>query len=254
MISAEKIKKEFIRISRLGYLENVKSDINDGAAGNTFEYHLGVTENNLKEADYEGFEIKTKKWLGKSATPYSLFTLKPTYPLDGDNYMRENWGIYDKRYPTIKRFSTSIYANRWSNVYKKNMLRLEVSRTDKKLYMVYADLDLNILDKNIYWTFADLDNGSQKLKNMFLVNASVKNINGKNHFHYTDATILMDYIGHDKFINLLEEGLIRYDNRLGVHGPSTPHAGTPHNHGGGFRIGKSDIEKLFRTRIDVVAE
>jgi hypothetical protein len=132
MISAEKIKAEFIRISRLGYVENIKRDINDGAAGNTFEHHLGVTENNLKEADYDGFEIKTKKWLGKSATPYSLFTLKPSYPLDGDNYMRENWGVYDKRYPTIKRFSTSVFASRWCNVYKKNWLRLEVNRDEQK--------------------------------------------------------------------------------------------------------------------------
>ena len=28
----------------MGYVKNVKSDTNDGGAGNTFEYHLGVVE------------------------------------------------------------------------------------------------------------------------------------------------------------------------------------------------------------------
>ena len=41
------LKTEFKRIKSLGYIKNVKSDTNDGAAGNTFEYHLGVVENNL---------------------------------------------------------------------------------------------------------------------------------------------------------------------------------------------------------------
>ena len=46
----------------------------------------------------------------------------------------------------------------------------------------------------------------------------------------------MDYKGFNNFLNLLDEGLIRYDNRLGVHGPTTKLAGKPHNHGGGLRI------------------
>ena len=39
-IDSNKIKKEFSRIKNMDFLENVKSDINDGGAGNTFEYHL----------------------------------------------------------------------------------------------------------------------------------------------------------------------------------------------------------------------
>ena len=51
----QKIKSEFLRIKELGYLPNVKSDTNDGGAGNTFEHHLGVKENNLRDADFEQF-------------------------------------------------------------------------------------------------------------------------------------------------------------------------------------------------------
>ena len=79
-MNSDKIKQEFLRIKALGYLANVKTDFNDGAAGNTFETHLGVKENNLKEADFDNFEVKTKKTYLKSKSPISLFTLKPTYP------------------------------------------------------------------------------------------------------------------------------------------------------------------------------
>jgi hypothetical protein len=250
-MNIEKIKSEFIRIKSLGFLENVKSDANDGGAGNTFENHLGVTENNLKEADFEGFEVKTKKSYLKSKSPVSLFTLKPSHPADGDSFMRENWGIPDKRYPNVKRFSTSLYAHRWSLVYKKYNIRVEVNRTENKLYIVQADLNQNILNKSIYWSFDDLEQGTTKLKNMFLVDADMKSINGKDHFHYTNATILIDYKGHERFLQLIEEGLIRYDNRLGVYGPKTPHAGKPHNHGGGFRLDKKHIDKLYNTVIEV---
>ena len=59
---------------------------------NTFEYHLGVVENNLTNPE----KIKTKKTFTHSAI--SLFTKKPSSKEYGDNYMREQFGIPDKRY------------------------------------------------------------------------------------------------------------------------------------------------------------
>ena len=79
----------------------------------------------------------------------------------------------------------------------------------------------------------------------------MKIINGRHHFHYTNATVFVDYIGHENFIDLMEQGLIRYDNRLGVYGPEQPLAGTPHNHGGGFRLDKKLIGKLYNNIIEI---
>jgi hypothetical protein len=165
--------------------------------------------------------------------------------------MRSNWGVPDKRYPNVKRFSTTLWGNKWSKVYKNNLLKLEVDKSGKKVFVIYADLNGNVLDKSIYFTFDDIEEGSKKLRNMFLVNADVKTIDGKHHFHYTDAIIMFDYHGHDNFIKLIETGYVRYDNRLGVHGPTTPHAGQPHNHGGGFRISKNHIDLLFNKKLEI---
>ena len=60
-VNSTKVVKEFNRIKKLGFVENVKGDHHDGSAGNTFEHYLGVKENNLKDPDFLDFEVKTKK-------------------------------------------------------------------------------------------------------------------------------------------------------------------------------------------------
>jgi hypothetical protein len=246
-----RIEEEFRRIKNMGFIPNVKTDSNDGSAGNTFEEHLGVKENNLKEPDFENFEVKTKKNYLKSKSPISLFTLKPSFPEDGDSYMRNNWGVPDSRYQNVLRFSTSLYANRWSVVYKKNKYKIDVDRKKSRIYIVQATLSEQITDRTIYWNFEDVHYGAKKLHNLFLVEADVKTVNNKLCFHYTNASVYYNYLGNQNFIDLLENGFIRYDNRLGVYGPNTPNAGKPHNHGGGFRLEKKHIHKLYKTVIDL---
>ena len=248
-MNPDKIKSEFLRIKELGFIENVKSDSNDGGAGNTFETHLGVKENNLKDPDFEGFEVKTKKQLSHSFV--SLFTQKPCHPQDGDNYMRIKYGVPDKNYPQVKCFRTSLYAHRNSKVYNKYLMSIKLDRAQGKLFLICSDLDGNVIDDTVYWTFDNLKHYSKKLANMFVVNASVSNIRGKEHYHYTGATVYMNYKGFDNFLDLIEEGLIRYDNRLGVYGPDTGKSGQPHNHGGGLRIGHKNIHKLFDIQLEV---
>jgi hypothetical protein len=112
-------------------------------------------------------------------------------------------------------------------------------------------LDEKIIDRTVYWTFQDVHKGAKKLENLFLVDAETKKIDGKDCFHFTNATVFLDYLGDANFIKLLAEGAIRYDNRLGVYGPSTDKAGKPHNHGGGFRLDKKNIHKLYGTVLEM---
>ena len=133
MADIERVKSEFQRIKSLGYILSVKpfADRNDGALGNTFETILGVRENNLKDADFEGWECKSQRQHTKSAA--SLFTCKPDFPEKGDEYMRENWGINDEEYPHIKVFRTSIYAHRWSVVYGRYKMKIQIDDAEEKL-------------------------------------------------------------------------------------------------------------------------
>ena len=66
MDKLEKIKFEFDRIKDLGFIKSTRQNNKDGGIGNTFEDYLGVEENNLRDPDFEGFEIKTKRFMNSS--------------------------------------------------------------------------------------------------------------------------------------------------------------------------------------------
>ena len=166
-IDTTKLIEEFKRIKNIGFIKNVKPNHHDGSAGNTFESCLGVKENNLKDPDFLGFEIKTKK--KKSSSWISLFTLKPDNPENGDNYMRNNWGIVDEEYPQFKCFRTSLYAHRWSIVYNKCKMKISNSKENKRVGLVMADLNENIIDENVFWKYKSITAGVKKLKNTFII-------------------------------------------------------------------------------------
>ena len=245
-IDTTKLIGEFKRIKNIGFIKNVKPNHHDGSAGNTFESCLGVKENNLKDPDFLGFEIKTKK--KKSSSWISLFTLKPDNPENGDNYMRNNWGIVDEEYPQFKCFRTSLYAHRWSIVYNKCKMKISNSKENKRVGLVMADLNENIIDENVFWKYKSITAGVKKLKNTFIINYEIKEKKNIFYYKYINAIVYLDYIGDQKFLDLLDEGTIRYDNRLGVY-RSGDKKGQLHNHGGGFRINPKNIDKLFNNKI-----
>jgi hypothetical protein len=244
MVTAKRIKAEFQKIKAMGYVISDKpyAEKNDGALGNTFETLLGVTENNRTEADFQGWECKSQRKHTKSAA--SLFTRKPDFPDGGDEYMRKNWGIQDAEYPHIKVFRTSIYAHRWSVVYGKYKMKLIIDEKEEKLKINLSNLNESIIDDSVFWSFKSLKDASHKLKNTFVIKAEEKVINGKIHFKFTEGQAYMNF-NFDKFIQLIQDGRIRYDNRLGIY-RTGKNIGKKHNHGGGLRLVKStDYEDIF---------
>jgi hypothetical protein len=243
------IVSEFKRIKELGFVKNVKTDSSDGSIGNTFEYHLNVKENNLTEADFDDFEVKAKDEATSSVR--SLFSKKPTFPPKGDGYMLSQWGYPDPDHPTQNKLYTSIYGHRWSLVDEKYNMKLEIE--DDRIYLHVTGKDTTTtLDRTVYWDFEAIKKGSKKLKNLFTVVAKREKREDGYYYHYTNATVYMDYIGNDNFISLIKEGLLRYDHRLGVTGINNKRGpGKPHNHGGGFRIDGKYLPKLYKTVIEI---
>lgn len=252
----ELITSEFLRIKNLGYVKNQRPN-NDGGVGNTFEDLLGVEENNQKAPDFDGFEIKNQRTFSKSFV--SLCTKKPTSKEYGDDYMRQTFGVEDKEYPSIKCFRTSIYGTRWSHVNQKAGLdkqlkiKLQVDYENKKIIFVVADLNENIINKNVFWAFDDIRASTKKLSDLFVVKADVIKESGAEYYSYDSASVYLGFKGVDHFIKLIADGVIRYDNRLGIYRkPKNPNMkGKPHNHGGGFRIKASDIDKMYEETIRI---
>ena len=135
MKNIEKLKSEFYRIKNLNYVKNTRPKNKDGGIGNTFEDLLGVEENNKKEADFEGVEIKSQRYLNKSYI--SLFTKSPDYPNRANTYLREKYGeVRDLMHPEKKKLYASIFGHRDSEIYSKYKMKLNVNRTSQRIELV----------------------------------------------------------------------------------------------------------------------
>lgn len=101
-MNIQKIISEFNRIKNLGFIKSTRS--HNTGIGKTFEDNLGITENNLKDSDFEGFEVKSQRFIANSKI--TLFTKSPSFPDHANNYLRLNYGKPDKEFPEISTLRT----------------------------------------------------------------------------------------------------------------------------------------------------
>ena len=241
MSNLETIKGDFQRIKELGFIETTRPNNKDGGIGNTYEDLLGVKENNLKEADYLGFEIKSKRKYNSSYI--SLFSKSPTHPKGGNSYLRENYGeVRDPEFPDKKKLYASVFGHRFSIVYEKYKMKLKVDYTKKRMYLLIFNLEEKLLDE-IYWSFADLEKATKKMKDLMLVFAETKKENKKVYYYYNNAEIFKNF-SFIKFLKNIETGGIMFDLRIGVYN-SGKNIGKTHDHGSGFRVTKEKFKNLY---------
>jgi hypothetical protein len=237
MENIKKLKSEFYRIKSLNYVRNTRPKNKDGGIGNTFEDLLGVEENNKKEADFEGIEIKSQRYLNKSYI--SLFTKSPDFPNRANTYLREKYGeVRDIRHPEKKKLYASIFGDKYSDIYSKYKMKLNVNRDLQRI-----ELEIKDTKDNIYWEFNTLREASRKLQNLFLVLAETKKENDIDYCYFSKANIFYDFC-FEKFLEQIEKGNIQFDIRIGVYN-SGKNYGKTHDHGSGFRIKKEFFNNLY---------
>ena len=246
MNKINKVQEEFDRIKSLGFVRSTRPNNRDGGIGNTFEDLLGVEENNLKDPDFEGFEVKTHRFLNSSYI--TLFSKSQSFPKKANSILKERYGeVRDSEFPDLKKLYASIFSHRWGLVYEKFKMKLDVNFSEKRIYLLVDD-NKNI-SKDVYWNFKDLSDGLNKLENLFSVSAKSKIVDEETYFHYDSAKVFLN-IDFDKFINELKSGNIQFDIRIGVH-KSGPNYGKPHDHGSGFRVKKENLINLYNNSIDL---
>lgn len=246
-ISARKIKEEFNRIKSIGFIKSNRSATNSGSVGNTFEDYLGVAENNRKDPDFDGFEVKTRRSVTNS--PITLFTKSPSYPKRANSFLRKTFGIPNKHYPNIRTLNVSIRGTKKSLVYKKYFFSFKIDRRNERMTIVVKKRKGNVvISDEVYYTFETL-RAIIKLENTFIVSAEREHRSDGEYFHYTKAEV---YYGFNiaSFLNCLEEGKIQYDIRLGVY-LTGKNKGKAHDHGSAMRINKKDSYSLFANKVVV---
>jgi hypothetical protein len=241
MVNKQLITSEFLRIRNLGFVKSNRPNNRDGGIGNTFEDHLGVQENNLREADFEGFEIKSKRQFNTSYL--TLFSKSPSHPVGANGILKDKYGeCRDPQFPQLKKLYASIFGHRESLVYNKYLMNLDVVYPSKLLNLIVKDEFQNVYQE-VHWTFDELLKASSKMKNLFVVFAEEKVIEGVRHYHYLNAEIYLNF-NFDKFLKSIENGVIMFDIRIGVHKTGNNY-GKPHDHGSGFRVKKENISELY---------
>jgi hypothetical protein len=243
MSNLKKIKEDFYAIKDLGFVDCSRNNNKDGGIGNTYEDLLGVTENNLKEADYLGYELKSKRQFNSSLI--SLFSKSPSHPAKANGYLRETYGeVRDLNHAGKKKLYASVFGHKFSTVYEKYKMKLEVNYDDKLVFLRIYDLNENLLD-SVYWTFDALEKASKKMKSLMLVLAETKTENNHRKYHYNKAELYENF-DFEKFLKNIENGGIMFDIRIGVHN-SGKNIGKTHDHGSGFRVKRENFKNLYES-------
>ncbi len=243
----ECIIERFRQVKALGFVKSNRS--NNTGIGKTFEDYIGVVENNRDEPDLFGYEIKSHR--EDAASYITLFTKSPNFPRRANSYLRDNYGIPYENNSALKKLHTSMFASRYNTFNNKYSFRLI---NDNHCYVVKIGVfDLGtkqLLDDSVGYTYECLDKIlKKKLKNLFYVSSERKFEDGTECFFFNKAEIY-SVPTLNKFLELLDEGLIMYDIRIGSY-QSGKNFGKPHDHGSGFRILESNLRLLFEEHIEV---
>lgn len=238
--------RDFNKVRAMGFTESRRS--NSTGIGKTFEDLIGVAENNAKEPDLHGFEIKSQRNL--SGSYVTLFTKSPTMPKSANTHLRMSYGSFDSEHPDVKVLHTSIFHGRYNTHTAGAKFSLRVNRQESKLY-VLVQRDDGTIDDSVYYSFDNIKNALAKIENLAFVSADTRrNAEGKEEFNFTSAIIYYDFISFENFLDLVEEGVIMYDVRIGAYKMGA-NRGKTHDHGSGFRIKKNDMQRLYRKSLKI---
>ncbi|WP_455584140.1 MvaI/BcnI restriction endonuclease family protein [Bacteroides sp.] len=241
-----KSNREFIieKFREVKALEFVKSNRKHNTGiGKTFEDYLGIVENNLDEPDLAGYEIKAHR--EESQSYVTMFTKSPNFPAKANAYLNSRFGIPYEDNPSLNKLHTSMFVSRFNTLNGKYSFKLINDRDAKLLKIGVYDINTKtLIDNTAGYTYECLERIlNKKLKNLFYVSAEREYRGNDEYFHFNKAEIYSEP-SLERFLNLIDEGLIMYDIRIGSY-QSGKKYGKPHDHGSGFRILEPNLRLLF---------
>lgn len=243
----ELIVERFLQVRNLGFVKSRRK--NNTGIGKTFEDYIGVVENNIDEPDLFGYEIKSHR--EETASYITLFTKSPNFPSRANSYLKDRFGVpYDDN-PALRKLHTSMFASRFNTFGSGLSFRLVNDRMRGIVKIgVYDVVSKELIDDSVGYTYDCLEKVlKKKLKDLFYVTAERKFIDEDEYFFFSKAEIYSNP-SIDKFLELLDRGLIMFDIRIGSY-KSGRNVGKAHDHGSGFRILESNLRLLFSERIAI---
>lgn len=228
---------EFTKIKEQGWIKTHRSG--PTGVGKTLEDLLGIPENNLDEPDFGEYELKSCRI--DSQSMLTMFTRAPQ-PARSNTYLREKYGYSSNAYDNEEKvLHSTLSADRFTSIANTgNQLKIQCEADG--IYIASQDGK-----ENVYWSRETLKRSfEKKYKNKFVyVKALSRGTGNAEEFSYVDAYEISGF-NYEAFINLLEQGKIYVDLRIGQY-HSGKNKGKTHDHGTGFRIRENDQYLLFKT-------
>jgi len=215
--------------------------------GKTLEDLLGITENNIAGPDFSNYELKSGR--KDSVSMLTLFTKAPM-PRGANKNLLEVFGYLQRKTPIDYR-QLSLTG--------EEIDESKISLEDKELHTTVDSIKPNSLglkleikgdrlyignDKGIdaYYDNDTLRKAfEKKYHKLIYVLAENKRERGKEYFWFDEA-YLLDGFSFERFSELVKEGKLKLDIRIG-HYPN----GRLHDHGTGFRILPKYLPQCFET-------
>lgn len=236
----EKIIESFHAVKTLGFVKSNRK--NNTGIGKTFEDYIGIVENNIDEADLYGYEVKSHR--EEAASYITLFTKAPAFPPGANAYLKDRYGIPYEENHALKKLHTSMFANRYNTLNGRFSFKLINDAEGFIRIGVYDIKTKQLIDDRVGYTYGSIDTIlHKKLRNLFYVSAK-REYRGNDEFFYFDKAEIYSSPSLAKFLELLDNGQIMYDIRIGSH-KSGRNFGKAHDHGSGFRILESNLRLLY---------
>ena len=232
-------------VDRLNEISNqwIRSNrSHDTGIGKTLEDLLGIKENNFPGPNGEKVELKSIR--KNSSSMISLFTKTPS-PSTAIKQLLDDYGYPSKEDPSKKVLHVDLYGNRITEI--KGIPSLKLSVTPDRI-------DIESVQGKQYggWSYEVLKKSFEaKMYRVLLVKADSRGSRGNEEFNYNEAWVLMGF-SFERFITLIEKGVVKVELRLGLYPEGHHSAGQPHDHGTGFRVLERNLEDCFAYRDRII--
>jgi hypothetical protein len=237
-------------IKETGYCKSHRAG--DTGIGKTLEDLLGITENNIAGPDFATYELKSAR--KDSTSMLTLFTKAPT-PGSANKRLLDAFGYVQRKRPrNHKQLSLEgIEVDRSAISSKDKELHVTVDAIKPNSVGLKLEIKKSRIlignEKNVeaYW-----DNDTlravfeKKYHGLIYVLAEHKRERGNEYFWFSEAYLLSGF-SFKKFSNLVAEGKLKVDLRIG-HYPD----GRPHDHGTGFRVLPRYLPECFDSIVKII--
>lgn len=227
MITIEEFVERFNEIKNMGWIKTHRAGTT--GIGKTLEDLLGIDENNIQGPDFGQYELKSMRKNANSML--TLITKSPDEPAGANTQLRLNYGYSSSAYDNDEKvLHSTLSATRFTPIANTGH-SLKVSCTEERINIINENYEVvaSWLIENLK---AVMD---RKLSDQFVfVRASSRGTGVNEEFLYEEA-YLLDGFNSQSIIDLINEGQIFVDLRIGQY-HSGPNRGKTHDHGTGFRI------------------